>query len=148
MQAEKRRWKQENQQEEQEKVQCVTDVDNVVGEGQFEDPVQILVWGSQDILEEKLDLTQCGLMFVNLSVCVYLFVCMGVSVCGPSGCPSCSTASPDRCWVVPCRRQRTGQDSHVSFPSSVFGTRFRDSNTQVTLVMTSSHQFMLVHKVD
>lgn len=58
----------------------MTDVDNVVGEGQFEDPVQILVWGSQDILEEKLDLTQCGFLFVHLCVCYFVCVCGCVRV--------------------------------------------------------------------
>lgn len=52
------------------KVQYVTDIDNVVGEGQFEDPVQILVLRSQDILEEKLGLTWCVFMLVCVCGCV------------------------------------------------------------------------------
>lgn len=82
MQAEeKRRWRWENQQEELEKVQYVADVDNVVGEGQFEDPIQILVWCSQDILGEKLDLTTSGFMFVYLCVCVFICLCVRVCPC-------------------------------------------------------------------
>lgn len=53
----------------------VTDVDDVVSEGQFEDSIQIHIRRLQDVLEEKLELTQC------VCVCVFMLVCVCSCLC-------------------------------------------------------------------